>query len=161
MANNLSVVLQALKELNFILANRASEMSALYGFPLDPHQISTEEVPDFISTYLSRLLPIPLNTAAEEGQGPEITINTDPQGNCHQYLDITTMTEGGTHIGQIHTLILINYSMKKGFLINLDMVTKTGVTHINHQNTNASITKLTTTTITTVMFTIMHPICLL
>ena len=52
--NNLPTVLQALRELNFILANRAPELSAHYGFPLEPHQISAEEVPDFISAYLSR-----------------------------------------------------------------------------------------------------------
>ena len=34
--NNLPAVLQALKELNFILANRASKLSAHYGFPLEP-----------------------------------------------------------------------------------------------------------------------------
>ena len=52
--NNLPAVLQALKQLNFILPNRAPKLSAHYGFPLEPCQISTEEVPDFISTYLSR-----------------------------------------------------------------------------------------------------------
>ena len=52
--NNLQVVLQALKELNFILANRTPELSTHYGFPLDPHQTSTEELPDFVSAYLSR-----------------------------------------------------------------------------------------------------------
>ena len=31
--NNLPAVLQALKELNFILANRAPEVSTHYGFP--------------------------------------------------------------------------------------------------------------------------------
>ena len=34
--NNLSAVLQTLKELNFILANRAPELSAHYGIPLEP-----------------------------------------------------------------------------------------------------------------------------
>ena len=43
-----------MKEQNVILANRAPELSAHYGFPLEPQQISTEEVPDFVSTYLSR-----------------------------------------------------------------------------------------------------------
>ena len=52
--NNLSAVLQAIKELNFILANRAPELSAHYGFPLEPQQVSTEEVPDFVSAYLHR-----------------------------------------------------------------------------------------------------------
>ena len=44
--NNLTAVLQALEELNFMLANRAPELSAHYGMPLEPHQISAEEVPD-------------------------------------------------------------------------------------------------------------------
>ena len=52
--NNLSAVLQALKELNFILANRAPELSGHYGFPLEPWQVSDEEVPDFVSAYLHR-----------------------------------------------------------------------------------------------------------
>ena len=52
--NNLPAVLQGLKELNFILANRAPELSAHYGFPLEPQQVSTKEVPDFVSAYLHR-----------------------------------------------------------------------------------------------------------
>ena len=52
--NNLSAVLQALKELNFILANRAPELSAHYGISLEPQQVYAEEVPKFISEYLSR-----------------------------------------------------------------------------------------------------------
>ena len=44
--DNLPAVLQALKELKLILANRAPGLSAHYGFPLEPQQISTEEVPD-------------------------------------------------------------------------------------------------------------------
>ena len=51
---NLPAVLQALKEIYIILANRAPKLSAHYGFPLEPWQISTEEVPDFISAYLNR-----------------------------------------------------------------------------------------------------------
>ena len=50
--NNLQAVLQALKELNFILANRAPELSVHYSFPLEPHQISAEDIPDFVSAYL-------------------------------------------------------------------------------------------------------------
>ena len=52
--NNLSAVLQALKELNSILANRAPELSAHYGFPLEPWHVSADEVPAFISAYLHR-----------------------------------------------------------------------------------------------------------
>ena len=35
--NNLSEVLQALKELNFMLANRALELTCYYNMPLEPH----------------------------------------------------------------------------------------------------------------------------
>ena len=52
--NNLAAVLQALKELIFMLANRAPELAAHYGMPLEPHQVSVEEVPDFVSAYLNR-----------------------------------------------------------------------------------------------------------
>ena len=52
--NNLAAVLQALKELNFMLANRAPELAAHYGMPLEPHQVSAEEVPDFVNAYLNR-----------------------------------------------------------------------------------------------------------
>ena len=52
--NNPSAVLQALKELNFILANRAPDLAAHYGLPLELQQVSTEEVPNFISAYLNR-----------------------------------------------------------------------------------------------------------
>ena len=57
--NSLPTVLQALKELNFILANRAPKLSTHYGFPLEPQQVSTEEVPDFVSTYLSKPIANP------------------------------------------------------------------------------------------------------
>ena len=52
--NNLPALLQALKELNFILANEAPELSAHYVFPLEPWQVSAKEVSDFISVYLHR-----------------------------------------------------------------------------------------------------------
>ena len=52
--NNLAAVLQALKELNFVLANRAPELSVHYSIPLEPQQVSAEEVPDFVTTYFNR-----------------------------------------------------------------------------------------------------------
>ena len=51
--NNLSAVLQALKELNIVLANRVPELSAHYGMPLEPWQVSAEEVPGFVNAYLN------------------------------------------------------------------------------------------------------------
>ena len=50
--NNLSEVLQALKELNFMLANRAPELVLHYNMPLEPCQITAEEVPDLGRAHL-------------------------------------------------------------------------------------------------------------
>ena len=50
--NNLAEVLQALKELNFVLANRAPEIAAHYNMLLEPWQISTEEVPNLVKAHL-------------------------------------------------------------------------------------------------------------
>ena len=106
-------------------------------------------------------LPTLQNIAAEEGQGT--------RGN-HQYrpsrqslpLPRYNYNERTRQInGQIHTLILIDFIKKKGLLINLDMVIGTGIICIHHQNTNISITKLVITTVITLMFNIMHIICLL
>ena len=50
--NNLAEILQALKEFNFMLANRAPELAGHYNMTLEPHQISTEEVPDLVKGHL-------------------------------------------------------------------------------------------------------------
>ena len=50
--NNLTEVLQTLKELNFMLANRAPELVAHYNMPLEPHQITAEGVPDLAGAHL-------------------------------------------------------------------------------------------------------------
>ena len=52
--NNLAAVFQALKELDFVLANRAPELAAHYGMPLEPQQVSAEEVPKFVYAYLNK-----------------------------------------------------------------------------------------------------------
>ena len=49
---NLSEVLQALKEQNFVLANRVPELVCYYNMPLEPCQITTEEVPDIVRAHL-------------------------------------------------------------------------------------------------------------
>ena len=51
--NNLAEVLQALKELNFILANRAPELASYYNMPLEPQQITAEEVPKLVRAHLN------------------------------------------------------------------------------------------------------------
>ena len=73
--NNLSAVLQALQELNFILANKAPELSAHYGIPLEPQQVSIEEVPDFVTAYLHR--PTANSTEPSSRGGPRT------RGNQH------------------------------------------------------------------------------
>ena len=50
--NNLAEVLQALKELNFMLANRALELAAHYNMLLELHQITAEEVPKLVQAHL-------------------------------------------------------------------------------------------------------------
>ena len=47
--------------MGYILANRAPKLSAHYSSPLEPHQISAEEVPDFVSAHLSRPATLPLD----------------------------------------------------------------------------------------------------
>ena len=50
--NNLAEVLQALKELTFMLANRVPELVAHYNMASELHHISAEEVPDQVKTHL-------------------------------------------------------------------------------------------------------------
>ena len=148
--NNLPAVLQALKELNFILANRAPESSAPYGFPLEPWQVSAEEVPDFISMYLHRPAANSaeqLNIAVEENQGPEVTSSTDPQDSLCQYQGITDK-----QAGQMHTLILTELDL----LISLGIMTQIGITHIHYLNTNIHITNLVILT----LIIVIHLICI-
>ena len=83
--NNLSAVLQALKEHNCILANRAPELSADYGIPLQPQQVPAEEVPDFVSVYLTSPLPTPSCIAVEGDQGPGVINITNTQDSPCQY----------------------------------------------------------------------------
>ena len=50
--NNLAEVLKALRELNFILANRAPELALYYNMELPPRQIKAE-VPDLVRAHLN------------------------------------------------------------------------------------------------------------
>ena len=51
--NNLAEVLKALRELNFILANRAPEQALYYNMELEPRQITAEEVPNLVRAHLN------------------------------------------------------------------------------------------------------------
>ena len=52
--NNLAEVLKALRELNFVLANRALELASYYNMELEPKQITTEEVPNLVRAHLNQ-----------------------------------------------------------------------------------------------------------
>ena len=73
--NNLAEVLQALKELNFVLAHRAPELPSHYNMVLEPQHITAEEVPNLVRAYLQ------CNTA----YNPEHSIRERPcsRGNQH------------------------------------------------------------------------------
>ena len=96
--NNLSAVLQALKELNFILANRAPELSAHYGISLEPQHVFAEEVLNFVSTYLTRPTA---NTIEHSSRGRPRT-----RGNQHnQYTRESSLVlryNQQTHRSDIH-----------------------------------------------------------
>ena len=74
-ANNLAEVLQALKELNFVLANRAPELAAHYNMVLGLHHISAEEVPNLVKAHLY------CNTA----YNPEHSVRGRPCSRGNQY----------------------------------------------------------------------------
>ena len=73
--NNLAEVLQALKELNFMLANRAPELAAHYNMLLEPQQISAEEVPDLVKAHLHHATTY----------SPEYSIRGRPHSRGNQY----------------------------------------------------------------------------
>ena len=73
--NNLAELLQALKELNFMLANRAPELAAHYNMRLEPCQISVEEVHDLVKAHLH-------HTTA---YNPEQSIRGRPCSRGNQY----------------------------------------------------------------------------
>ena len=99
--NNLNAVLQALKELNFILANRAPELSAHYvsHWNLDRSLLKKCLILP-VCTYID-LLSTQLSRAIEENQGPEVPSSTGSQDSLCQYQGITDK-----QTGQMHTLIL-------------------------------------------------------
>ena len=72
--NNLAEVLQVLKELNFMLANRAPELAAHYNMELELHQISAE-VPNLVKAHLHH------NAA----YNPEHSIRGRPLSRGNQY----------------------------------------------------------------------------
>ena len=73
--SNLVEDLQSLKELNFMLANRAPELAAHYNMALEPHQISAEEVANLVKAHLH------CNTA----YNPEHSVRGRPHSRGNQY----------------------------------------------------------------------------
>ena len=52
--NNLAEVLKALRELNFVLANRVPELASYYNMELEPRQIPAEEVPNLVRAHCNQ-----------------------------------------------------------------------------------------------------------
>ena len=52
--NNLAEVVKGLRELNFVLANRAPELASYYNMELEPRQITVEEVLDLVRADLNQ-----------------------------------------------------------------------------------------------------------
>ena len=103
--NNLAEVLQALKELNFMLATRAPELAAHYGMALEPHQISAE-VPDLVKAYFQ------YNTA----YNPEHSIRGIPPSRGNQYHWYNRHSSPLPYTvnnlkGQMHIFILIEITL--------------------------------------------------
>ena len=73
--NNLAEVLQTLKDLIFMLANRAPELAGHYNMALEPCQIRAEEVPDLVKAHLHS------NTA----YNPEHSIRGRPHSRGNKY----------------------------------------------------------------------------
>ena len=73
--NNLAEVLQALKELNFVLANRTPELASHYNMALELYQITADEVPDLVRAHFH------CNTT----YNPEHSIRGRPHCRGNQY----------------------------------------------------------------------------
>ena len=77
--NNLTEVLQALKELNFMLANHTLELALHYNLPLELHQNTAEEVPDLLKAHLHHTTTY----------NPEHSVRGRPHFRGNQYISIT------------------------------------------------------------------------
>ena len=100
--NNLAEVLQALKELNFVLANRAPELAAHYNMTLEPTKFLHRKYLT-LSRHISTVLQLTtLSRALEEDAAPEVTnIIGTIVNHLHYWGTINK------HIGQMHIFILI------------------------------------------------------
>ena len=111
--NNLAEGLQALKELNFMLANRAPELALHYNMALKPHQITAEEVSDLVRAHLNCNTATIQSTASEKDSTPEV-INAIGTANSHLHYQGTTNNPKGQiliflqiEVMVIHILILL------------------------------------------------------
>ena len=99
--NNLAEVLQALKELNFMLANRAPELAAHYNMPLEPCQITL-----LGHTFTATQLTIQ-STASEEDPAPEVINTIGAADSCLCYWGMTNTLKGQTLIfTQIEIMVI-------------------------------------------------------
>ena len=98
--NNLVEVLEALKELNFVLANRAPELASHHNMLLEPKQITAEEVPYLVRAHLSCTTAYNPEHIVRGRHTPEVT-NTTSTADSH------CCYQGTTNILKCQKLIII------------------------------------------------------
>ena len=92
--NNLSDILQALKELSFVLANRAPELACYYNMPLEPCQITAEDVPDLDRALLHHSSAYNPEHCVREGPTWEVTHTIGMLSNHLHYQGIKHTMKG-------------------------------------------------------------------
>ena len=80
--NNLAEVLKVLRELYFVLANRAPELASYYNMELKPKQTTAEEVPNLVRAHLNQNTACTMqSTVPEKDPTLEVTNTTGTVNN--------------------------------------------------------------------------------
>ena len=123
--------------------------------PLEPQQISTEEVPDFISAYLIRPSANPPKCSSRErprtrgNQQYRPSRQSLPLPRYNRQINSSDTCPHFNRVRQEQSSYQPRYS------------DETGITCIHHLKTNICITKIDILTTIMVMSNVMHPTCLL
>ena len=110
--NNLAEVLKAVRELNFVLANRAPELALYYNMELEARKLLQKKFPT-----LSELTSIGIqlkmhSTVPEEDTTLEVTNTTGTVDSCHQYW-------GTTNIPKVQKLVFTPIEIMVTHIITL------------------------------------------
>ena len=116
---SISTVLQALRELNFVLANRPPELSAHLVYHCNLDKSPLRRYPTLLVHTLPGPLPTQLSMAVEEDQEPGVINITDIQDSPHQFRGTINR-----HAGQMFTLTLtkINHIIKLATIVGIGVI---------------------------------------